>query len=106
MRDHEEVEKIYDQITTTGDVIAETTRSRIIFKNKPRNLCERCKDGHIHIRKYRNEMVVFCRNIERVVPDDIDECNSYIPLGRVSLWDLSKLATLIEKPKNDGGHYL
>lgn len=106
MREYEETEKIYDEINASGDAIADSNRSRIIFRNKPRNLCERCKDGHIHIRKYRDEMTVYCQKIEKVVPNDIEECNSYIPLGRVSLWDLSKLATLIEPPRDKGGHYL
>lgn len=106
MRDTEETEQIYDQVNAVGDALTDSNRSKIIFKNKPHNLCEQCKSGHIHIRKYRNEMTVFCRKIDRVVENDIHECNSYIPLGRVDLWDLAKLATLIEKPKNDGGHYL
>ncbi len=105
MRDDAAQEELYEQINTGTDYEGQS-HARIVFKNKPRNLCERCKSGHLFSRTYKSELTVFCKDIEKYVPADVEECNQYYPIGRVSLWDLAKMATLIEKPKNDGGHYL
>lgn len=106
MRDSEETSVLYDQINPSADRIEATAKSRCVLKEKPRNLCEKCQSGHVMSRAYRNELTVFCRRIDQFVPIDVGQCNSYVPLGHVDLWELAKMAKLIEKPANEGGHYL
>lgn len=109
MRDSEATGDIYDQVNTIADRVedsAKRTQSRIVMKNRPMTKCEICKHGMIYTRKSSQSAHVFCQKIERPVPVDIDNCNGFVPLGQIELWDLAKMARLIDRPTEEGGHYL
>ena len=109
MRNDEAVSEIYNQFNTLADRVedsAKRTQSRIVMKNRPTTKCEICKHGMIYTRKTSQSVHVFCQKIERPVPTDIEACNGFVPLGQIELWDLAKMARLIDRPAEEGGHYL
>jgi hypothetical protein len=109
MRDAEATTEIYDQVNSLADRVedsAKRTQSRIVMKNRAANRCEICKHSMIYTRKASQSVHVFCQKIERPVPPDIDACNGFVPLGQIELWDLAKMARLIDRPVEEGGHYL
>jgi hypothetical protein len=71
-------------------------------------LCAKC--NHVHIRKTsfgkidaRCGFDVSLQNHMSIRPslnDPIKECANFYPIGQPSLWDMSKIATLIESESN------
>lgn len=99
---------IFDQINPVADKVTTSERrshARIIMKTRPENRCGTCKHALIYTQKSSNAMSVFCRNIERFVPPDVETCNAYLPLGNIELWDLAKMAKIVDRPVDEGGHY-
>jgi len=108
LRDQELTTVLYDTISGISGVVEEGHRqsnSRIVMKNRPESHCGYCQHGMVYTLKSSNRTQVFCRKINSSVPPDIETCNVFVPLGQVDLWELTRTATLIDKPKSDGGHY-
>lgn len=60
-------------------------------------ICSRCNYSHIYSTPRANTPTVICaRESSMRMPTDINECNKFSQQGRIDIWDLAKLATLIE----------
>lgn len=81
----------------------------------PRNgggICYRCNNAMIMRRKGEYEPKVYCDQMASTygmvqVATDIEECTKFSQVGKLGIWELAKLARIIDSDKKDErGHYL
>lgn len=69
-------------------------------------LCRRCTNAVIY-RRDHGEPVTICRAAGgREVPNDISDCTSYSKPGEMSLYEMGKVALLIDVRELPGGGYI
>lgn len=61
-----------------------------------KSLCTSCRSAHITRRHSQNKRMVYCNRLERVVPEDISECNEYCLFTQMSLHQMGEMAILID----------
>lgn len=73
-----------------------TDRARRFKGTEITSLCGRCQRAHIIKVKRKNDPSIHCMAIERDVPWDIEECSKFQQIGVLDVWDLAKLAKIID----------
>ncbi len=60
-----------------------------------RRLCDSCTQSLVIRGPVESEEVVYCTWMERNVPFKVTECNRYISACRPSLWDMKRIAFVL-----------
>lgn len=68
----------------------------IRIKRNPKYLCFRCNHAMVMSLEGRQQPMIRCHNIGAYVPDTVTECSSFQALGSVGIWELAKLAKVID----------
>ena len=68
------------------------------------SLCGSCSRSHITRQTSSNLRQIRCLHIDKVMPHDIAECNSYRTINELSLSQMAEIAVLVESREYKGGY--
>lgn len=69
------------------------------------SLCAGCEHSQIMRRKGNPNFSVYCHSFSQNVPPDIEECNQFFAINRMTIKDMTMIATLLDT-REQGGQYL
>lgn len=59
-------------------------------------LCARCKHGHVYRRRGSLELVIYCQQMAKSVPPDIEECNKFEGSKSLDINEMTEVALIID----------
>lgn len=87
--------ELEDATANAAEAIKESSR-RVRVKVPSKYLCFRCANAMIYKREGAADPIIFCSSFDRRMPLDIVECNKFRPEGTLDVWDMAKLAKIID----------
>ncbi len=107
-----DVKKREDIIRHRIESKGEAIESQVERLNAPTgtSLCFRCTHSHIYRRKKNFSVVIRCNELtdyaHSQMADDIEECNRFKQVGKLTIWELMRIAQpIIIDGKDSAGHY-
>ncbi len=86
-----------------ADLVARSKRFKAATVS---SLCGMCSRAHIYKLRHKNDPIIHCSETKRDMPHNVEECNRYQQEGTLGIWQLAKLAKIIDvDPERKVGIY-